>query len=81
LVLDRVNRRAYAALSLRCNEDLASQWAEGFKYELVSFRTRTSEDDDTPIYHTNVMLSIGSEMAVVCLEVRARLNLQRRSPA
>lgn len=69
LVLDRVHRVAYAALSARCDEELARDWTDAFKYELCAFHTRMSETDESPIYHTNVMMSIGSTIAVVCLEV------------
>lgn len=71
LVLDRAHRVAYAALSQRCDEWLAQQWADAFRFDLVAFHTRMSADDGSPIYHTNVMLSVGSRLAVVCLEVVA----------
>jgi hypothetical protein len=75
LVLDRAHRVAYAALSYRCSPELAAQWAEAFRYDLVAFQTRARESEDSPIYHTNVMLSVGSEIAIVCLEVRLSLRV------
>ncbi|MBG07450.1 MAG: amidinotransferase [Halobacteriovoraceae bacterium] len=65
LVLDRVNRKAFAAISKRTNPDLLKYWAEKFKYkELITFNTNI----DRPVYHTNIMMSLGSRFAVVCLD-------------
>lgn len=64
LVLDRVHKCAYVAISDRSHFSLASLWAREMGYELYSFRTTIG----APIYHTNVMLSIGSNYAIACLE-------------
>jgi hypothetical protein len=66
LVLDRVNKVAYCALSERSNEGVAEDWAERMGYELVSFPTQ--DLDGASIYHTNVMMFIASNMAGICLE-------------
>eukprot|EP00178_Gracilaria_changii_P001729 TRINITY_DN1241_c0_g1_i2.p1 TRINITY_DN1241_c0_g1~~TRINITY_DN1241_c0_g1_i2.p1 ORF type:complete len:559 (+),score=74.24 TRINITY_DN1241_c0_g1_i2:411-2087(+) len=66
LVLDRINRVAYVALSQRSDLGLARAWAKVMDYNLVPF---TSLDrQGRPIYHTNVMMSVGTRVAVVCLE-------------
>lgn len=64
LVLDRVNRVAYACLSPRTHRHVLADFARQLDYELVSFEACDAEG--TPIYHTNVMLSIGARFAVVC---------------
>jgi len=67
LVLDRVNGVAYVSLSERADERLARAWADAVGYrELVTFRA--SDAHKQPIYHTNVMMAVGSDVAVVCLE-------------
>lgn len=66
-MLDRTNRVAYAALSERCTEHVARQWAELLQYSCVTFRTRDATG--APVYHTNVLLSIGTSFAVVCPNV------------
>lgn len=67
LVLDRVNGVAYVSLSERADEGLARAWADAVGYkELVTFRA--SDAHKQPIYHTNVMMAVGSDVAVVCLE-------------
>ncbi|MCH1575034.1 MAG: arginine deiminase-related protein [Flavobacteriales bacterium] len=67
LILDRVNLKAYAAIGPRTDRQAAQHFCEAFGYELVDFTAlQTSGDTTAPIYHTNVMLAIGSEWAVVC---------------
>ena len=67
LVLDHINRVAYVAASERSDVALASAWAStiGFS-ELVAFDA--TDADGRPIYHTNVVMSIGTSFAVVCAE-------------
>ena len=66
LVLDRVGNVAYACLSDRTTEDALDSWADEIGYQTIRFHSADGEGN--PIYHTNVMLSIGTKIAVVCLE-------------
>jgi hypothetical protein len=66
LVLDRVNRKAYMGISTRSNEELAIKWAKEQNYELIVFETQSHTGN--PIYHSDVMMYIGTELAVVCSE-------------
>jgi hypothetical protein len=66
LVLDHAARVAYASRSPRTDEEVAKDWARAMDYELELFEARDSRD--LPIYHTNVVLSIGTRMAVVALD-------------
>jgi len=70
LVLDRANRIAYCNLSQRANAQLAVQWANRFGYKLVLFEafTKDADGNENAIYHTNVMMSIGTKFAIVCLD-------------
>jgi hypothetical protein len=69
LVLDRVKRHAYACLSPRTNETALNAWCETLGFVPIAF---TATMDGTlsgqPVYHTNVVMSIGTRFAVVCLE-------------
>ena len=68
LVIDRVRGVAYVALSERAHPDLVTEWVETLGYkEAVTFHS-TDKSGGTPVYHTNVMMAIGTSMAVVCLE-------------
>ncbi len=67
LILDRTNLKAFAAIGPRTDQQAALHFCEAFGYELVSFTAlQTSGDAAAPIYHTNVMLAIGSDWAVLC---------------
>jgi len=67
LVLDRESQIAYACLSQRTHVDVLAQWSAQTGYATVSFDALQSVDGELlPIYHTNVMMSVGSELAVVC---------------
>jgi hypothetical protein len=64
LVLDRIHQVAYACVSERCDENLAEAWASTHGYRLVRFAA--FDEHERPIYHTNVMMSVGTRGAVVC---------------
>lgn len=64
MVLDRVNRVAYAALSSRTHVDALMDFAQRADYDVAAFEARDSLG--RPVYHTNVMMAIGSGFAVVC---------------
>ena len=67
LVLDRPRGIAYVALSERADKGLAEQWVKALGYkDLVTFRSVDSHG--TTVYHTNVMMAVGTSVAVVCLE-------------
>lgn len=69
LVLDHVNKIAYASLSQRTHPDVLKQFCHDFGYEPVIFRSES--DVGQPIYHTNVMMCVGSEFALAGLETIA----------
>ena len=69
LLLDRINQKAYCALSPRADEDLFIEFCEDFEYTPVPFvSNQTVNDKRLPIYHTNVMMALGENFAVICLE-------------
>jgi len=69
LLLDRVNQKAYCALSPRADEDLFIEFCEDFEYTPVSFVAyQTVNGNRLPIYHTNVMMALAENFAVICLE-------------
>jgi hypothetical protein len=66
LVLDRRARIAYACRSPRTDEALVRKWAQLMDYEPVLFDA--SGPDGAPVYHTNVLLWIGEEIAGIGLD-------------
>ncbi len=67
LVLDHLNKVAYVSFSNRSNPKLIQRFAEDFSYEPVTFTSIASNGQ--PIYHTNVMMCIGTAFAMVGLEM------------
>lgn len=69
IVLDRANEKAYCALSPRADEELFIEFCEDFDYAPVLFEAYQTVDSERKlIYHTNVMMCIGSTFAVICAD-------------
>lgn len=69
LILDREHEKAYCAISPRADEDLLIEFCEDFEYTPVIFNAYQSVGSKRlPIYHTNVMMCIAEEFAVICLD-------------
>ena len=69
LILDRVNQKAYCALSPRADEDLVIEFCEDFEFTPVIFNAnQTVHGKRLPIYHTNVLMALGENIAVICLD-------------
>ena len=67
LLLDRVNNKAYCALSPRADEELFIEFCEDFDYAPVIFEAfQTVDSERKLIYHTNVMMCLGETFAVIC---------------
>lgn len=66
MVLDRVNKIAYACLSVRTDEEVLNNFCALTGYTPVTFQA--VDQSNFPIYHTNVMMCIGDEFAVVCFD-------------
>jgi hypothetical protein len=69
MVLDRSHGVAYAALSPRTHPAALAEFGAALGIEVLPFDTR--DDGGLPLYHANVMMSIGRGFAVVCAEVVA----------
>jgi hypothetical protein len=66
MVLDRINREVYAALSSRTHMDALADFARQTGYSLTVFDA--TGPGGIPVYHTNVMMSIGDKFAVICAD-------------
>ena len=64
MVLDRIGHVAYACLSSRTHHGPLGDFAQRLNYEVVSFDA--VDRDGIPIYHTNVLMNVGEELAVIC---------------
>ncbi|WP_299277252.1 citrulline utilization hydrolase CtlX [uncultured Psychroserpens sp.] len=69
LLLDRVNAKAYCALSARADESLFIEFCEDFEYTPVVFTANQTVDGKRlPIYHTNVMMCLAEKFSIICLD-------------
>jgi len=66
MVLDRVNRIVYASLSPRTSKEVLEVFCQKMNYSPVIFSA--VDQNKEAIYHTNVMMSVADEFAIVCLQ-------------
>ena len=65
LVLDHLGQVGYAALSARTRAPILEKFGGALEFDIETFR---ATDRGVPIYHTNVMLSLGRTFAVLADE-------------
>ena len=70
MVLDRVNRVAYACLSSRTHLDVLGEFAQRMDYDIIAFDA--VDKDGAAIYHTNVLMNVGESLAVICADTITR---------
>jgi hypothetical protein len=75
LVLDHLERVAYACASPRTHPALVAEWARELKYEPVVFQA--TDRTGVPLYHTNVLMCIGERVAIVGSEAIAAPDRER----
>jgi hypothetical protein len=66
LILDRDHKIVYACRSIRTDEGLLDEFALWMGYEKIIFESY--DKNGLPIYHTNVMMALGTSFCVICLE-------------
>ena len=67
MILDRHNKIIYSSLSERTNKTLLDKVSSILNYELLLFKSfQTVKEKKFPVYHTNVMMSLGDTFAIIC---------------
>ena len=66
MILDRDKRIAYACRSLRTSEKVLADFCSRMNYDYLLFDAE--DKNGNAIYHTNVMMEVGTQVAVICLE-------------
>ncbi|MCF8285266.1 MAG: amidinotransferase [Chitinophagaceae bacterium] len=66
MVLDHQNKMAYGCLSERLNKEAFTYWCDKMQFKPISFKAEDNKAQ--PIYHTNVMMCMGNQFVVICLE-------------
>ena len=67
MVFDRVNRIVYAGISPRTNAVQLIIWCRNNDFELVLFETQSHTG--SPIYHTDVLMYVGTDIIGICFDV------------
>ena len=69
MILDRTNKICYASISLRTNKSIVLDFCDQLNYKPVLFNSFHDVDGKRlPIYHTNVMMCVASDFAIICLD-------------
>lgn len=66
MILDRYHRLVYACRSERTSELLLGEFAQKVGFQMVLFEA--TDAIGTPIYHTNVLMALGKNLVVICLD-------------
>jgi len=66
MVLDRENKIAYACLSPRTHIDVLNAFCDYLHYKPATFTA--TDASQQAIYHTNVMMCVGTTFAIICLD-------------
>jgi len=67
MVLDHIGRIAYVAQSNRADPVILERFCTHFNYEPMLFDA--VDHKNRKIYHTNVMMALGTELAIICLDM------------
>lgn len=66
MILDRINKIVYACISPRTHPDVLKVFCERMGYTQHTFHAINKEG--VPVYHTNVLMALGENFAIICLE-------------
>ena len=67
MVLDHIGRIAYTVKSNRADPVLLERFCTHFNFEPMVFEAKDEAGRD--VYHTNVLMGIGTEYALICLDM------------
>lgn len=76
LVLDRINKIVYAVRSPRTNDIIIEKFTNLMNYQQPAIIFDSVDSNQKPIYHTNVMMAIGTHVAIICLQ--SIINIEQR---
>lgn len=72
MILDRPNKIIYACYSVRTDKEVLSAYGEKLGYKVVGFDA--VDEGGIPYYHTNVIMTLGEKIAVLCTESIADID-------
>jgi hypothetical protein len=66
MILDRENKLVYACHSSRTEPEVLNEFCKTFGYQSILFHA--TDLNNVPVYHTNVIMAIGLNFAIICLD-------------
>ena len=75
IIFDHINKTAYACASVRCDETLFNDHVTALGYTPVLFHAY--DEQGIPIYHTNVLMGVQTNTAVICLDAISNKDERR----
>ena len=66
MVLNHQDKIAYGCISERLDKEVFTYWCDKMQFKPISFKA--VDDKAQPIYHTNVMMCMGDQFVVICLD-------------
>lgn len=66
MILDRTNKMVYACHSSRTDEKVLDEFCQKMSYRKILFHA--VDEHGMPIYHTNVMMALGIDFVIICIE-------------
>ena len=72
MILDRDNKIIYACYSERTHPDVLKEYGEKIGYDVVGFHA--CDENGVPYYHTNVIMTLGRNVAIICTESIEDIN-------
>jgi len=66
MILDRPNKIIYACYSERTDAQVLKSYGDNIGYEVVAFDA--VDDTGIPYYHTNVIMTLGTRVCIICTE-------------
>ncbi|MBP7184778.1 MAG: amidinotransferase [Saprospiraceae bacterium] len=66
MIFDRPNKMVYACTSPRTDINVLNEFCKQMGYTAITFRSEDRQGNE--IYHTNVMMALGDDFAIICLD-------------
>lgn len=76
MILDRGNKIVYACHSSRTDEKVLDEFCQKMSYRKILFHA--VDEHGMPIYHTNVMMALGIDFVIICLEAISDATEKKR---
>ncbi len=76
MIIDRPNGIIYACISERSNQYILEKFARQMDYKLIAFIAKDS--DGLAYYHTNVIMALGEDIAIICLESIVEIDERKK---